>query len=57
MSPPVLLTLMSVFLMYIGFRAFVYFRSKRPHFGIAVVFVGAIVVFEMVRLIMKMATE
>jgi len=35
----------------------VYFRSGRPQFGIAVVFVCCIVLFEIVRLVMKMLAE
>ena len=57
MSPTALLVLMSLFLCYAVFRAVVYFRSKRPAFGIAVCFVIAIVVFEIVRLVMKMASS
>lgn len=51
-----LLVLMSLFLAYAVFRAVVYFRSKRPHFGIAVVFVACIVLYEMVRVILKMTS-
>lgn len=57
MDPPVLLAILSLFLAYAVFRAVVYFRSNRPAFGIAVCFVIAIVLFEMVRLIMKLTSE
>lgn len=56
MAPQMLLTLMVGFLIYVVFRAVVYFRTKRPAFGIAVVFVGCIVLYEIVRLIMKIAS-
>ena len=54
MTPTQLLILLSLFLAYAVFRAVVYFRSKRPAFGIAVCFVIAIVLFEMSRLILDM---
>lgn len=56
MSPPFLLTLMLAFLAYTVFRAVFYFKSKRPRFGIAVTFISCIVTFEIVRLIMQMAS-
>lgn len=56
MPPTTLLILMSCFLAYCVFRAVVYFKTKRPQFGIAVVFVAAVVTFEIVRLIMKMVS-
>ena len=57
MTPTTKLILLSLFLAYAGFRATVYFRKKRPQFGIAVLFVCAIVVYEIVRVIMHMASD
>ena len=57
MTPTSLLVLLTLFLAYAVFRAVVYFRSKRPAFGIAVCFVIAIVLFEIVRLIMGMTGQ
>lgn len=57
MTQTTLLVLMCLFLAYAVFRAVVYFRTKRPAFGIAVVFVIAIVLFEMARLIMNMQSK
>ena len=57
MTPTTLLVIMSLFLLYAIFRAVVYFRTKRPAFGIAVCFVIAIVLFEMARLVLRMMAE
>ena len=54
MSPPTLLIILCLFLAYAVFRAVVYFRAKRPAFGIAVVFVICIVLYEIARLVSKM---
>lgn len=57
MSPTTLLIILSLFLVYAVFRAVVYFRKKKPQFAIAVLFVIAIVLYEMVRLVIKMGSE
>ena len=57
MSPTIKLLLLSLFLIYAITRAVVYFRSKRPQFGIAVVFVCCIVIYELVWSVIELTSE